>query len=59
MRERDTGKLSNLSKWLKPSLKYHLQLKTKEDVAGIGLGFKRGGKHFTWRWRSKYLENKF
>ena len=26
------GKLSNLTKWLKPSLKYHFQLKAKEDV---------------------------
>ena len=36
---------------------YHLQLKTKEDVGG-GLGLQRGGRQFTWRWKSKCLLNK-
>ena len=39
-------------------LKYHLQLKTEEDVGGSGLGCQRGGMQFTWRWKSKCLENK-
>lgn len=28
-----------------PHLKYHLQLKTKENVRVKGLGLQRGGKH--------------
>ena len=55
---RDPGKLSNLPKWLKPHLKYYLQLKTKEDVGGSGLRIQRGGRQFTWRWKSKYWVNK-
>ena len=50
--------LSQLGKWLKPSPKYHLQLKTKEDVEGRSLGLHRGGRQFTWRWRSKCLVNR-
>ena len=39
-------------------LKYHLQLKTKENVEGRDLGLQRGGRQFTWRWKSKCLVNK-
>ena len=37
-----------------PHLKYHLQLKTKEDVGGggCGLGLQRGGGQFTGRWKT-------
>ena len=48
---RDPGRLSDWLKSLKP-LKYHLQLKTKEDVGGRGLEFQR---QFTWRWKSTCL----
>ena len=41
------GKLSTSPKWLKPSLKYHLQLKTKEDVGGSGLGLQGGGRKWS------------
>ena len=50
--------LSQLGKWLKPSPKYHLQLKTKEDVEGGSLGLHRGGRQFTWKWRNKCLVNR-
>ena len=30
-----------------PHLQYRLQLKTKEDVGGSGLGLQKGGKQFT------------
>ena len=39
-------------------LKYHLQLKTKEDVGGEGVGLPRGGRQFTWRWESKCFVSK-
>ena len=41
-----------------PHLKYHLQLKTKEDVGGSGLGHQRRGRQFTGPWRNKCLVNK-
>ena len=41
--QRDPGELSNSPNGPNPHLKYHLQLKTKEDVGGSGLGFIRGG----------------
>ena len=41
------GKLSTSPKWLKPSLKYHLQLKTKEDVGSSGLGLQGGGRKWS------------
>ena len=41
-----------------PHLNYHLQLKTKEDVGGSGLGLQRAGRQFMWRWKSKCLINK-
>ena len=40
-----------------PHLKYHLQLKAKEDVGGSGLGPQKGVRQFTWRWKSKCLVN--
>ena len=39
-------------------LKYHLQLKTEEDVGGSDLGLQRGRRQFTWRWKSKCFINK-
>lgn len=39
-----------------PHLKCHLQLETKEDVVGSGLGLECGGRWFMWRWKSKCLE---
>ena len=36
-----------------PHLKHHLQLTTKEDVSGSGLGLQTGGRQLTWRWKSK------
>ena len=39
-----------------PHLKCHLQLETKEDVVGSGLGIQSGGRWFTRRWKSKCLE---
>lgn len=30
----------------------------KEDIGGSGLGFQRGRKQFTWRWKSKCWANK-
>ena len=41
-----------------PHLKYHLQLKAKEDVGVRGLGHQRGGRQLTWRWKSKCLVDK-
>lgn len=41
-----------------PHLKCPLQLKTKEDVGGIGLVPQRDGKQFTRRWKSRCLVNK-
>lgn len=41
-----------------PHLKYQLQLKTKEDVGGSGLGHQRRGRQFTGPWRNKCLVNK-
>ena len=40
-------------------LKYHLQLKTKEDVEGVesGLGLQRRERQPTWKWKSKRLVN--
>ena len=46
-------KLGNSTKWPSCQLKYHLQLKTKKSVGGTGLGFPRGGRQFTWKWKSK------
>ena len=40
-----------------PHFKHHLQQKTKEDVGGSDLGFQRGGRQFTWRWKIKRLVN--
>ena len=56
--EREPRKLSNSPKWKNPHLKYHLQLKTKEDVGDSGLGLERGGREFIWRWKSKGFVNK-
>ena len=39
---RDSRKLSNLPKWPKSYLKYHLQLNSKEDIGNGGLGLQRG-----------------
>ena len=41
-----------------PHLKYHLQLKTKEDVGGGALTLQRGGRQFTRSRKSKCLVNK-
>ena len=41
-----------------PHLKYHFQLKTKEDVGISGLWPQKGGKQLTWRWKSKCFVNK-
>ena len=32
-----------------PYLKYHVQLKTKEDAGDSGLGLQGRGRQFTWR----------
>ena len=39
-------------------LTYHLWLEAKQDVVGSGSGLQRGGKQFTWIWKSKCLINK-
>jgi len=52
---RDTGKMRNSPKWPSPHIKYHLQLKTKEDVGGSGLGLQSGGRQFSWRRKKKCL----
>ena len=39
---RDPGKISNSPNGWNPYLKYHLQLKTKEDVGVSGLGLQKG-----------------
>ena len=45
MLERDPRRLSNSPKWSKyPHLKYHLQLKTWQDIAGSGLEPQRVGE---------------
>ena len=45
MQERDPRRLSNSPKWSKyPHRKYHLQLKTWQDIAGSGLEPQRGGE---------------
>ena len=45
MLERDPRRLSNSPKCSKyPHLKYHLQLKTWQDIAGSGLEPQRGGE---------------
>ena len=41
-----------------PHLKHHLQLTTKEDVSGSGLGLQTGGRQLTWRWKSKCFVHK-
>lgn len=33
--------------------KYYLQLKTKEDPGGSGVGTQRGGRKFIGRWKCK------
>ena len=55
---RDSGKLSNSTKWLEPSLKYYLQLKTKDGVGGRGMGLGKGERQFAQRWKRKCLVNK-
>ena len=40
-------------------LKYHLQLKTREDVGDSGLGLQRGRRQFIWRCKSKCLLDNF
>ena len=51
---RDSEKLSNSSRWLNPSLKYHLQLRTKGNVEGSRLGTQRGRR----QWKSKMFGRK-
>ena len=55
---RNLEKLGDLPNDWTSHLKYHLQWKTKEDVRGGGLGLQRGGRYFTWIWKSKCLINK-
>ena len=38
-------------------LKYCLQLETKEDVEGSGLGLQRSRREFAWRWKNKCFIN--
>ena len=54
MRETQENWVTHQNGW-NPHLKYHLQLKTKEDVGGSGLELQGGGRQFTWRWKSKCL----
>ena len=56
---RDSGKLSNSTKWLEPSLKYYLQLKTKEGVGGRGMGLRKGERQFAQRWKRKCLKSNY
>ena len=51
---RNPGKTEQLSQNRQSlQLKYHLQLKTKEDVGGSGLELQREGRQYTWKWKSK------
>ena len=50
------GKMYNSPKWLKPSPKYCLQLKRKEDVGDRGM---IRGRQFTWKYKSKCLVNEY
>ena len=56
-RENSQEKVSNFTNGWDPHFKYLLQLKTK-DVGSSSLGFQRGEKQFTWRWKIKSLVNK-
>ena len=53
--QRNPGELSNSPKWLKSSLKYHLQLKINKNIGGSGLEPKRIGRQFMWNWKGKCL----
>ena len=57
-RENSQEKVSNFTNGWDPHFKYLLQLKTK-DVGSSSLGFQRGEKQFTWRWKSNCLVNRY
>ena len=46
-------KLGNSTKCPSCQLKYHLQLKTKNDVGGNGLRLQSRARQFTWKWKIK------
>ena len=49
--------LHNLETQQNLHFKYHLQLKTEEDVGNRDLRVQSRKRHLTWRWKSKWLTN--
>ena len=52
-------KIESLAKMAETLSLNNVSAKDKEDVGGRGLGLQRGGRPFTWRWKSKGLINTY